>query len=221
MRYAPLLILVLAYSVVGQEVRKATLIDEFFNVHCDEYLARADNFLISLSNEPNSRGYAVISGSSPLRRRLAYELWLNDVVTTRKFDLRRIIFVRGSETESAGVRFWLVPTGTEPPKFEERKWNFVFPPKTKPYIFWSEMEQICWSSNFASPYKEYLDANQGSRGHVVIYAGSRRNYRKTLKETQEKLKSIPSKRIRFFYVWDNSMLHDSSYAEYWLVPRKK
>jgi len=201
---------------------KPVLIDEFGNIPCDDYLARVDNFYISLGSDPTAHGYAVISGFPYLRRRLAYDLWLDGAVWSRRFDPDRITKIRGKEIGDIRMQFWLVPGGAEPPKFDPSAWNFTFAEKSKPFVFHSEMEQICSSPTFTRPYKEYIDANLGSRGHVVIYAASQRSFRKTLQEAKERLKGIPGKRLRYFFVRiDGSPYGDNSYADYWLVPKRK
>ena len=154
----------------GQEKPKAILVDEFSKIECDDFLSRIDNFHIQLKNDSTSQGYAVISGdNSNLRVKLAYELWINGAIKTMKYDGNRIVKVRSKEIGEPKMQLWIVPSGVEKPDFKEITWNFVFPPKTKPFIFHDDFEQICSSVAFEKIFTEYLMANPNSRGHIVIY----------------------------------------------------
>lgn len=201
----------------SQEKPKAVLFTEVENPNCEILLATADAFFNELNNDPNSQGYAVIYGKkNDLREKLTYELWLNGAMIFRKFDDSRIIKIRGADAENLKIEFWKVPTGAEKPMFNELKWNFVFPAKTKPFVFHDEYEQICYSGSFEKAFAEYLNANPDARGHIVIYETSNKKYLKQKKEAQKLLSEIPQNRLRFFQVKS-----DSSNVEFWLVPKKK
>jgi hypothetical protein len=224
MKSVALLGLVLALSGLtrGQELPKPTLIDEFGRISCDEYLSRVDNFLVALANDPTSRGVVVVQGDAPLRRRLAYELWLGGALRMRGFDASRIRQLRGPDTGDVHVRLWLVQFGAEEPVAPATAWDFSFSLREKPYVFHSEMEHICSSPNFAAPYKEYLDANAGSRGHVVIYTSSGRSFRRALRTAKAQLGNIRAEKLRYFHVRVSPTENgDYSYAEYWLVPKRR
>lgn len=217
-----LIILLVSFQIsFGQEKPEPILVDEFGNIPCDEFLGRTDNFLAVLQKNPDSQGYAVISGTSyDLRRKVGFELMMKGAMTFRNFDSSRISFVRSADTDKLIIQFWSVLQGAEKPDFNESEWSFVFPPQTKPFLFFDNaFFEICPSSPFETIYAEYLNANLQARGHVVIYTKSLKEYKKLKKDTLKLLKDIPISRLRFFHVKKE---HSDNYAniEYWLVPRK-
>jgi hypothetical protein len=122
--------------------------------------------------------------------------------------------------ENFRIRLWRVPHGAEKPSFEETKWNFVFPPKSKPFKFYDDAaDLICPPTPFEKVYAEYLNANPQARGNIVIYAKSFKKYTKLKKDARNLLKDISANRIRFIHIKSS---HSDNYAniEYWLVPEK-
>lgn len=221
--FLTLIILFVFFQIsFGQEKPEAVLVDEFSALSCDEFLARSDYFFTSLQNNPDSQGYAVISGANAqLHRKISYELLIKGYIAARRFDDRRIILVRSGETKTFSVSFWRVPSGAEKPDFKETKWNFVFPPGSKPFKFYDDAADIiCPPTPFENVYIEFLKANPQARGNIVIYAKSFKKYNNFKNEARNSLKDISSKRLRFFHVKRN---YSSNYAniEYWIVPRKK
>ncbi|MET0752078.1 MAG: hypothetical protein ABWZ66_01840 [Pyrinomonadaceae bacterium] len=173
-----------------------------------------------LRENPGSQGYAVISGKNDeLRKKVNYELLIKGAMPFSNFDVSRIITIRGAESENFRVQFWQIPPGAAKPDFKESKWNFVFPPQTKPFSFYDNIREICPPVPFETVYAEYLNANPQARGHIVIYTKSLETYNKFRKEAQDLLKDIPINRLRFFHIKRN---FSDNYAniEYWLVPRK-
>ena len=207
----------------GQEKSEAFLVDEFPTVACDDFLARIENFLIELQNNPDSQGYAVVSGSSEeTRRKAGYELIIKGAVALRNFDKNRIISVRGKAAKDLQVQFWSVPPGAKKPDFKETEWDFVFPPQTKAFKFRDDNtnDDICPPTPFETIYAEYLNANPRARGHIVIYAKSLKKYNELKMAAKNLLKDVPTSRLRFFHVRQE---RSENYAnvEYWIVPRKK
>lgn len=217
-----LVILLVSLQVCfGQEKPEAILIDELEGFPCDEFLARTDAFFISLQNNPDSQGYAVISGKNEeLQKKVGYELFIKGAMAFRNFDRSRIIQIRGAETGNFKIQFWRVPAGAEKPDFKETAWNFVFPPQTKPFVFsWEGVAGVCPETPFETIYAEYLNANPEARGHIVIYAKSLKKYNKLKNEARKILKDISLNRLRFFHIKKE---YSDNYAnvEYWLVPQK-
>lgn len=216
-----LIIFIASFQICfGQDNPKAELIDEFGNINCDDFLARNEGFYRVLQENPGSQGYAVISGKNDeLRKKVNYELLIKGAIAINRFDVSRITTIRGAESENFKVQFWQVPPGAAKPDFKESKWNFVFPPQTKPFSFYDNIREICPPISFETVYAEYLNANPQARGHIVIYAKSLKTYNKFRNEARDLLKDIPINRLRFFHIKRN---FSDNYAniEYWLVPRK-
>lgn len=201
----------------SQEKLKAVLFNEDNNLNCEILLASMDVFYSELINEPTAKGFVVIYGKKEAaREKLGYELYINGSIKFRNFDGRRITVIRGAETENLKLQYWKVSVDAEKPAFTEVEWDFVFPLKTKPFIFHNYNENICSSVYFEKAYFEYLNANPDSKGHIAIYAKSLKIYQKEKSEIQNLLSEIPKNRLRFFYIKS-----DYSNVEFWLVPRKK
>lgn len=204
---------------LAQEKPEPVLVDQFSKIGCDNYLAHIDNFYQSyLEKDSASHGFVIISGDNRyLNKKLAYELTWDGAMEQRAYNPSRVTKIRGKESGDLDVQFWYIPAGLDIPRFQTTTWNFTFPANTKPFILHSDMEQICSTPTFAKVYKEYLDTNPDAHGNVVIFANSKRAYRKGLNEAKKTLNNIPMSRIRFFL----SHIDDSyPYAEYWLVPKK-
>jgi hypothetical protein len=219
-RIIPILIFLLAVQTAAQaqEDPKAILVDEIEKVYCDEFLARIDNFFIQLNRYPEAKGYFVLSGANEfLERKLGYEMMFDGAISWRSFDASRVTKIRSTETGNVHLQFWLVPTGADVPNFISQSWNFTLPLGSKPFLFHSDMEQICSSPTFPQVMREYVSANPGMRVHVVIYANSSNGRRKGVTESKPALKGIPKDRIRYFFQRSSY----DSYADYWLVPKRR
>ena len=92
--------------------------DEFGNIHCENELARLDNFATELQNHPNLIGYVIIYGGRSGRRneakaraaRMSYYL-----VRIRKLDRKRVITVDGGFREALMGELWLSQRGATSP----------------------------------------------------------------------------------------------------------
>lgn len=203
----------------AQEKTEAVLIDEFGSIYCDDFLARVDNFFVELQNEPNSLGYAVISGKNDeILKKVRFEMWLNGAIRFRNFDVNTIKTIRSEDTENFKIQFWKVPVGAEKPSFNESNWDFSLPPKTKSFIFYSNngvFDAICSNFGYEKIYSEFILANPKSRGHIVIYENTVKDFKKVKEEFLKNLPDLPGNRLRFFHVREKD-----SVFELWIVPNK-
>ena len=195
------------------------MVDQFGKIGCDDYLARIDNFYQFYLKNPASHGFVIILGDNRyLNKKLAYELMWDGAMEQRAYDPSLVTKIRGKESGDLNIQFWFVPTGAPNPQLEPETWNFKLSTNTKPFILHSDMEQICSTPTFGRVYKEYLDANPGAHGNIVIFGNSEKAYKKGLSEAKRTLNNVPANRIKFFF----SYIDDSyPYAEYWIVPGKK
>jgi hypothetical protein len=198
------------------------LIDQFGRVSCEDLFARADGFVYELGNRRNSTGYAIIYGEkNRLFRNLIPEQSLLGSMLWRKLERDRLIILRGEERDTIEVEFWLVPAGAEKPPLKEAAWDLTFPPGSKPFLFDSNGEDIICPTPYlrVELFSEFLNANLGSKGNVVITAASSGAIRREKAKLLERLKAnnIQLNRLRFFE------RKDSSYPriELWLVPKRK
>ena len=92
--------------------------DEFGNIHCENELARLDNFATELQNHPNLVGYVIIYGGRSGRRneakaraaRIYYYL-----VHSRGMDRKRVITLDGGFRETLMGELWLSQRGAPIP----------------------------------------------------------------------------------------------------------
>lgn len=122
-------IILLGISVVGAQSSTPTLIDEFGNVPCEDWVGRLDLFLAELHNHPASKGVIVlyegkywnyakealvwpIFGEVHIRARM-----IRDHFSHRGYyDHKRVVFITGGIRDEHYIGLWLVPSGATFPK---------------------------------------------------------------------------------------------------------
>ena len=208
-------------SSLSQEKPKAILLDEFGAVGCETYSSRLENLFVNLNANPNARGFVVINGrGSDIRKKLKYELWLFGRIMTYNFDRSRITEIRGPEAGGIKIQLWLVPAGSDPPKLAHAAWDFRLPTDTKPFVFYAESsDTLCSSGGFDRLYVEFLQANRGVHGNIVIYARSVREFEKQRVEIIKALSDVDVKRIRFVFRKPKYGVEPD--VEWWIVPESK
>ena len=208
----------------GQEKPKAELIDEFGDITCEELIARQDNLMSSLNNDPTAVGYAVIYGNkNDYKKVWRAKFYIGGHIEFRNFNEERLIIIRGKEAEDLRIQFWKVPAGAEKPAFEELNWNFTLSANRKPFIFLSTGWEggPCDIGLQLKTYANYLVANPSIRGNVVVFAKSKSEFQDEKEKISGKLTNnykIPSNQLRFFH---QKIKDEYSYTELWLVPQKK
>ena len=220
-----LLLLLAAFQVyTGQEIPKAELVDEFGEVTCEELIARQDNLINLLENDPTSIGYAVIYGKKDnLRAVWRNKRFLDGQTEFRRFDEQRLIIIRGKEAEQLRIQFWKVPVDAEKPDFGEIAWDFSLSKFKKPFIFSSTDWEVnpCPIGLQLKTYSNYLTANANARGNIVIFAKTKKEFQKDKKKLSDKLTNeykVPLNQLRFFYKKTKT---NYTYHEFWLVPKKQ
>jgi hypothetical protein len=220
-----LLILFISLQICfGQEKPKAELIDEFHRVPCDETLARVNNFVAELTNEPNSKGLVISFGKKEKDlQNLRYEQLIKNAVKVLRFDINHIIFAHGENEETLRLQLWKIPVGVDFPAFRRGEWSYSLAGTIKPYIYDTTVsnDDICPPTTDSELYSKLLFANSNFRGHLVIYTQSIEKFRQTknelLKEIVDTYK-VPRIQLKFFYIKSKA---DYFNIEYWLVPQKK
>ena len=102
-------------STGSPEKTDPQMIDEFQRTNCEDVLARFDNFVVELQNNPNSKGYVVTYGK-PYPRRTA-EREMKNAVDVKGLDQGLVAFAQGGGSDSnARIAFWLIPPGADVPK---------------------------------------------------------------------------------------------------------
>lgn len=219
MRTLPIFLLILvalSTSMLGQQP-KAEKVDEFGAVGCDDFLARADGFLVQLNNDPGAVGYFVLHGESKLLKgKLFWEEQMSHAMAFRR-PTAPVKIVRAPERGDFRAEMWLVPPGAKVPDFEETTWDFHVAKGTKPFMLTSEVNEMCDFPARPTLINDYLNANPQMYLKVVIYASTQRQRQQTIAKTVEDLKSVSAARIRFRY---KRLPRDYADArrEYYLVP---
>lgn len=122
----------LSISGLSQEARK---IDEFGSVQCEDYLARMDNVIVELGNNPSSRIYVFVYEGKTQRYKYRngedftiesvlpqYALAkakinsMKKLLSVRKVPIENFVLVSGGFRENFTVEFWLVPAGAKQPE---------------------------------------------------------------------------------------------------------
>lgn len=205
-------------TVKAQVETQSLLMDQFGKISCEDFKARIQNLYTHLASNPNARAYIVISGNSTdAYKNLSYEKWLFGEIKALNLDDSLITEIRGSEVGPIKIQFWVVPPGATLPKFNEGTWNFKLSTSRKPKFLYSDSQNIlCMSGHFEQILKDYLQANEGWNGRIVISARSWESYRSRRMELLRSLSDVESKRIRFLYVRVKSEFEEDT--QWWLIP---
>ncbi|MGD9631245.1 MAG: hypothetical protein AB7V18_18565 [Pyrinomonadaceae bacterium] len=121
--------ILLFVSIITAQRSTPTLIDEFGNVPCEDWVGRLDLFLALLYNQPNSTGVIVLYEGkywSYEKDALVWpvfgEVHLRANLIRSHFDYRglqgnrRVLFLTGGFRDEHHVELWLVPLGAALPK---------------------------------------------------------------------------------------------------------
>jgi len=221
---------VLTASLYAQEaaVPRAAKVDEFAaSVNCEDVMARLDYFFITLQNEPAATGLIAVyrKGENPAgvkRDKIGgHTLTILSRLAPRRFDPGRVDVIHGESNEKPSIEFWLVPAGATPPPVNGVRWSYGLPRLTKPFLLGTEFSDGVGGCNGDSPflYAEFLKANPGMRGNMVIGASSAAAYRRRAREKLNELAEmgVARQRLKTFFVRVKPNLLQES-VEHWLLP---
>jgi hypothetical protein len=217
-------IFLVAFSVAAncQETGKATLVDEFGNLSCEDVIARQDYLFAEIQKTADSVGYAIIFADEENRKRArGMESVFQGQTEFRRFDDARFKVIRAAAEQGLRVQLWVIPRGASVPEFQPTDWDFEIDPTRKPFkINASEYDEgPCPIGSQFKRFSDYLGANPKARGHIVIWARTAAQ----LREEKDRVKrefltkyNIEASCVRFFYI-----RHRSPHIkwEHWIVPR--
>lgn len=202
------------------QVEKPLKIDSFDRISCSDIRFRLDNFLSELFGDPNSVGIVVLGDDKGFSKAVKRRGLIENHFNVRKFDMSRIHFVRKSGIPEWGVELWKSRGSTELPFTFASEWSYKVAEEKKPFIVYSGGYNAseCYFPSGGHILSEYLKANPGSRGNVVI----RCNRVKCLSEQKKMIldelgqeRDLVKTRIRFFYV---PIRTEYFGTELWLLP---
>jgi hypothetical protein len=209
------------------EPRPAKVDELAAGVNCEEVLARLDHFFVALNNDPSANGLIAIYGrgrnSAGVRgdKVGGHTLTILARLELGRFDAGRVEVFRGESDGEPRIEFWLVPAGAAPPAVNGARWSYALPRQAEPFLLGTEFSDGVGGCGGDSPqlYAEFLKANPGMRGNVVIGASSAAAYRRRAKEKLDQLAGmgVARKRLKTFFVRVKpNRLQES--VEYWLLP---
>ena len=213
----------LAPAIVAQEKPDAVLLRKSGTITCEDLIATQDALIGELAADSTATGYIVIYGT----KSDAVKPWLTKQLVEgqnefRRFDDGRLVAVRGRVEEEFRLEFWKVPLGADKPDFGESDWDYRLSKATRPFAFYSARNDIgaCPTGKWKN-YAARLAANPEFRGHVVVFAGSNKEFQKESAGIRNKLvneRKVSPSQLRFFFVREKT---EYSHYELWLVPPRK
>lgn len=93
--------------------------DQYGKLAFRDELARLDNFVIELQNDPGAQGYVIAYEGQRSRARTAsarLKRIRNYLINKRGIEAGRIVAVEGGFRLKTETELWMVPTGADPPK---------------------------------------------------------------------------------------------------------
>ncbi len=228
-----IVILFLTVGIYAQEKSEATLIDEFGKICSEDLMARYDNLLIQLQNEPSSKGYIIFNGeNSQEGTNILYSGYVSKIYPSmRGYNLNRLVFIRGKNSDTMQTKFWIVPDGAKPPEikniFQSQKINsttrfqetyaelFKYPDSGLSFVngFYD------LGCNFAPNLQDFakiLLSDDNLTGYLIIY-GSKKQAKKIKNFSVKalvKTYKVPQKRLKTIY----GERREEAEIEIWFVP---
>lgn len=222
-----LLLLIFTFQIsFGQEVPEAEIYDKIGYGGCHDIKMRAVDFVVELSKDPNSIGYAVIheridgkKRTELIERIVAHSAYLLNLEYMGLVNRPILRVVYGEPRENFEIEFWKVPKGAKEPNYTSEFFPEKLPVPLKPFIFGSEYEGGSCPTFSIERYVSILKANPSFNAHIVVNTDY--SFQDFVKETLKDLTNehkISRSRIKFFYI---KKRNDIFLAEYWIVPNKK
>jgi hypothetical protein len=217
-------------NAIGQGEPKVVLVDEFGKPSCEELWAQLDFLSSKLAGSPTSS--AVIDISAPASEvphvPVYWHRMVQNYFAIRKLGPERIRIRMLKLGDEWNIKFWMLPTGTNPPEAERAEWSLKYPSGTKPFVFtngdpYSVRSGVCLNVDEIGLLARAVDENPLSRVNVVVIVRSDREFARRratiLKELVEDYSISPS-RIRMF---KKLTKRPNPYGidprtEYWLLP---
>jgi hypothetical protein len=203
-------------------------LDEFAaGVNCEDVLARLDHFFVTLRNDPAATGLVAVygKGENPAGvkggKAGGHTLTILSRLALGGLDTGRVEVIRGEADGESRIEFWLVPAGAIPPAIDGVRWSYKLPGQAKPFLLGTEFSDGVGGCYGDSPflYAEFLKANPGMRGNMVIGESSAAAYRRRAREKLDELAGmgVARRRLKTFFVRVKPNLLQES-VEYWLLP---
>jgi len=179
-----------ASLVFPQTGQKAFLVDEFGGIHCDDFLARVDNFFIQLHAIADAKGLVVISDAASNKVKvLDYEQLTRSTISQRRYEIARIWIERRESGNELKIQFWVVPKGVSSPELPGKPVNAKLPPGVVAFNIRNDMSQICDPGPLEPLASQLLDNHPAGSIYIVIHYSSLREQKAQLNEATKMVKS--------------------------------
>jgi len=218
------IILIACFQICfAQDSSKAVLVDKIGpSFGCCDFSARLDNWFGSVSNTPNSIGYAVIRGhKNNLLQRISLKEMIYGQLRFRFIEepeKEKFVVVEGELTEDLSIELWIVSKKSKTPFETNTKWDYSLPlNKNLLYYDSSNDGGTCPDIDRVKVIAELLQVNQNLRANVVFYENKMNGFRKRKVEFLKEMNVVSQDQLRFY----RSTQKYEGHFEVWLVPKKK
>jgi len=203
------------------------VVDEFAQLPCDEFLGRMDNFFYQIEKIPEKSaemiGIAFISIDPKQKyKSVIAQQTMENYIRLRRFPKDKIKIVRTNTDQDLYFRFWIWASDAALPDFGKIDDSLVFPSDlAKPFLLTTEDEFEACPDDRSQPFSDFLKANPGSRGNIVIRKSSTRAAAKMMKDLSKSMTEkykISRDRLRFFLVKPDPNSPNLPTIEYWYLP---
>jgi hypothetical protein len=177
-------------------------------------------FLIELSEAPDSVGFVVLGDDNGFSKAVKRRSLIENQFNFRNVDMSRIRFVSRSGLPEFGVELWKVRAADDLPFPFNPKWEYDVSNGTKPFVVYygGYNESECYFPIGGQILSDYLKANPGSRGNVVIRCNGASCFTELKKMILDDIADgdkLLKPKIRFFYV---PIRTEYFSTEFWLLP---
>jgi hypothetical protein len=199
---------------LSQEQPKVALVDEFGKIHCDDMLARVDNFFIQLHNyKRNATGHFVIRSSQrEIASQVGMEQLLRTAIVQRRYDPSLVTITRSQWAEPLKVEMYLLQHGAPVSELRLRSADLRLPSDAEPFLISTEFYGICDAAPLEPISRDLLESNREGQIYAVINGRTTQERRNKLKEAIVVLSGFPRSRVRYLL-----RISDHVSNDYWFV----
>jgi len=222
--------------VLSQDFKETTMMDEFGKICYEDFSARYDGFAYFLYNNPSVKGVVIFYGDKTIEgTNLNFIKALKEyALINRGINKSRFTLLRGDNQNEMKIQFWIVPTGSTPPKvekaFEKEKIsitsrfdkNFAdfYKSEGKLEIYQNGFYELgCDFSPNVSEYSKTLLSDKNLTGYLVIYGNKKDRAERVVKFAVNDLvknHKVPRNRLKTIYGGKS----EEPQIEFWFVPKK-
>lgn len=215
----------LANICLGQDERKAVLVDEYSSYSCGDFRGRVDAFMAELADHSQWIGYVVNSGSAnETIAKIVREEMIKAQVKLRRFDATRIEFARADAAGEPRTQLWRIQNWPSRPSIENVNNSYSLPEKEKPFVLVEDSyfnDSECPDVDYPRIVSNFLTENPHSRSNVVVYGTTikeiERRERMAIQALVSKYK-VDRKRLQLFRRIGASDPENPKGVEYWYLP---